>query len=66
MAFDSLDAFFAMGGYGAYVWSAWAVTALAMVGSVLHARLERRGLLRDLERRARREAANPRTDRDAS
>jgi|TARA_B100000700_G_scaffold91145_2_gene102758 heme exporter protein D len=66
MAFDSLDAFFAMGGHGAYVWSAWAVTALAMVGSVAHARIERRGLLRDLERRARREAATPRKNRDAS
>lgn len=66
MAFDSLDAFFAMGGYGAYVWSAWAVTALALVGSVVHARVERRALLRDLERRARRESATQRKGRDAS
>lgn len=66
MAFDSLGAFFAMGGYGGYVWSAWAVTALAMVGSVVHARIERRGLLRDLERRARRESATQRKGRDAS
>ncbi|WP_192035383.1 heme exporter protein CcmD [Halomonas sp. YLGW01] len=66
MAFDSLDAFFAMGGHGAYVWAAWAVTALAMAGSVMHARAERRRLLRDLRRRVRRDTATGRTDRHAS
>ncbi|WP_458524782.1 heme exporter protein CcmD [Onishia taeanensis] len=66
MAFDSLAAFFAMGGHGVYVWSAWALTVLAMGGSVMHAGGERRRLLRDLQRRARREAAPQRTDCDAS
>lgn len=55
MAFDSLHAFLMMGGYAPYVWSAWGVTALLLVGSVWHARLERRQLLRDLQRRNRRE-----------
>lgn len=54
MAFDSLSAFLAMGGHGVYVWSAWGVTGLLLVGVVLHARAERRALLRDLRRRARR------------
>jgi heme exporter protein D len=55
MAFDSLSAFLAMGGHGPYVWSAWGLTALLLVGVVVHARAERRALLRDLRRRARRE-----------
>ncbi|TDR54293.1 heme exporter protein D [Halomonas ventosae] len=54
MAFDSLSAFLAMGGHGVYVWAAWGVTGLLLVGVVLHARAERRALLRDLRRRARR------------
>ncbi|QJQ95170.1 MULTISPECIES: heme exporter protein CcmD [Halomonadaceae] len=55
MAFDSLEAFFAMGGHAPYVWSAWAMTAVLMLGAVIHARAERRRLIRDLQRRERRE-----------
>ncbi|MEQ6917118.1 heme exporter protein CcmD [Halomonas aquatica] len=55
MAFDSLSAFLAMGGHGVYVWAAWGLTGLLLVGVVIHARAERRALLRDLRRRARRE-----------
>ncbi|MDZ7854400.1 MAG: heme exporter protein CcmD [Halomonas sp.] len=55
MAFDSLSAFLTMGGHGAYVWASWGVTALLLLGVVLHARFERRALLRDLRRRVRRE-----------
>ncbi|APX91938.1 heme exporter protein CcmD [Halomonas sp. 1513] len=55
MAFASLQDFFAMGGHAPYVWSAWAVTALLLLGSVVYARAERRQLIRDLQRRERRE-----------
>ncbi|MBF8222324.1 MULTISPECIES: heme exporter protein CcmD [Halomonadaceae] len=55
MAFDSFQDFLAMGGHAPYVWAAWALTAVLLVGSVLHARAERRQLLRELKRRARRE-----------
>ncbi|MBD3894615.1 heme exporter protein CcmD [Halomonas sp. ML-15] len=55
MAFASLQEFFAMGGHAPYVWSAWAVTAVLLLGSVVHARIERRQLIRDLQRRERRE-----------
>ncbi|MGM0535111.1 MAG: heme exporter protein CcmD [Pseudomonadota bacterium] len=55
MAFDSLSAFLAMGGHGVYVWASWGVTLLLMAGTVVHARVERRALLRDLRRRARRD-----------
>ena len=55
MAFDSLSALLAMGGHAPYVWSAWGLTAALLVGSVAHARAERRRLFRELQRRNRRE-----------
>ncbi|SDJ16407.1 heme exporter protein CcmD [Billgrantia gudaonensis] len=55
MAFDSFQAFLAMGGHAPYVWAAWAVTLALLVGSGLHARVEHRRTLRDLARRVRRE-----------
>ncbi|WP_018918027.1 heme exporter protein CcmD [Vreelandella zhanjiangensis] len=59
MAFSSFSAFLAMGGHAPYVWAAWGVTALLMIASVGHARMERRLLIRDLKRRARRETTRP-------
>ncbi|WP_445156763.1 heme exporter protein CcmD [Halomonas sp. E14] len=55
MAFDSFTEFFAMGGHAPYVWASWGVTAVLLLGLVLHARAERRQLLRQLKRRMRRE-----------
>ncbi|MCH4562032.1 heme exporter protein CcmD [Halomonas sp. EGI 63088] len=55
MAFASFNEFLAMGGHGPYVWTSWAVTAALLGGIVIHARSERRQLLRNLQRRARRE-----------
>ncbi|MFO7646708.1 MULTISPECIES: heme exporter protein CcmD [Halomonas] len=55
MAFESFNEFIAMGGHAPYVWAAWAATAALLVAIVLHARAERRQLLRNLQRRARRE-----------
>ncbi|MDR5892115.1 MULTISPECIES: heme exporter protein CcmD [Halomonas] len=55
MAFESLNEFFAMGGHAPYVWAAWGVTAGLLIVIVLHARAERRLLLRNLQRRVRRE-----------
>ncbi|PMR76091.1 heme exporter protein CcmD [Billgrantia endophytica] len=56
MAFDTLQDFFAMGGHAPYVWAAWGVTAALLLGTVIHARAERRQLLRQLARRVRRES----------
>ncbi len=56
MAFESFNEFIAMGGHAPYVWAAWAATAGLMIAIVLHARAERRQLLRNLQRRVRREA----------
>ncbi|MDX5379166.1 MAG: heme exporter protein CcmD [Halomonas sp.] len=56
MAFDTFQEFLAMGGHARYVWSAWGLTAVLLLGAVLHARFERRQLMRQLKRRLRREA----------
>ncbi|GAB2780003.1 hypothetical protein GCM10027040_02540 [Halomonas shantousis] len=55
MAFESFSQLVAMGGHASYVWSAWGLSAGLLVASVVHARLERRRLIRDLQRRNRRE-----------
>ncbi|SFH52795.1 heme exporter protein CcmD [Modicisalibacter xianhensis] len=55
MAFESLTALLAMGGHAPYVWSAWGVAAALLIVSVAHARAERRQLIRELQRRNRRE-----------
>lgn len=54
MAFASLNEFLGMGGHAPYVWAAWCVTAAMMLGAVIHAKVERRSLIRDLKRRERR------------
>lgn len=55
MAFSSFSEFLAMGGHAPYVWSAWGVTALLLLATVWHARVEQRQLLKGLKRRARRQ-----------
>lgn len=55
MAFETFADFFAMGGHAPYVWASWGVTAVLLVALVLHARAERRQLLRHMKRRMRRE-----------
>lgn len=55
MAFSSFSEFLAMGGHAPYVWSAWGVTALLLLATVWHARVEQRQLLKGLKRRTRRQ-----------
>lgn len=45
--------FLAMGGYGFYVWGAYSVTALLMIGEIVLVRRRRRQLLTRLARIAR-------------
>jgi len=47
MTWGSAENFFAMGGYGLYVWGSYAVTALLMVGEPLLAAHRRRRALRE-------------------
>jgi heme exporter protein D len=47
LAWQSWSDFFAMGGYGLYVWGSFAVTAAVMLGEVWSLRAARRALVRD-------------------
>jgi heme exporter protein D len=51
----SLDTFLTMGGYGAFVWPAYAVTLVVLIGNVFAARSSHRRALSDALRRAARE-----------
>ena len=57
MAFDNLQQFIAMGGYGLYVWLSIGVTLVGIIGIALSNVLERRQLVRKVnaerQRRAR-------------
>ena len=46
LVWNSWSDFFAMGGYGLYVWGSFAVTAAVMLGEVLALRASRRTLAR--------------------
>ena len=49
---EQVSSFFGMGGYGAFVWSSYAITALVMIGlavSSLCSLRERQRLLQQLE-----------------
>ena len=50
MNWGSWNEFFAMGGYGFYVWGAYAVTLVVMLGEVLLVRARAVAARRDLER----------------
>ncbi len=49
MYFQSWADFFAMGGHGPYVWSAYALVLASVVGLHLYARLRHRALTRQLQ-----------------
>lgn len=53
MSWESVDAFFAMGGYGLYVWGSYAVTLLVLAIEVVMLRTKRRNVLNQLRGAAR-------------
>ena len=53
MTWNSAAEFFAMGGYGLYVWTSYAVCAACMLAEPLLARHRHRQSLRDAARQAR-------------
>ena len=55
MAFEDLAAFLHMRGHWPYVWSAYGVTLLVLLGNLLYPLLERRLFLADEMRRHRRQ-----------
>lgn len=54
-AFSSWQAFFAMGGYGFFVWMAACITLISLSGLVIHTVLQRKKLLAEIRRRQLRE-----------
>jgi heme exporter protein D len=50
MIWESWDAFWAMGGYGLYVWGSFAMTAVCVVGEIWLLRRHRRLSLATLRR----------------
>lgn len=54
-AFLSWSDFFAMGGYAFFVWLAVTLTLVPLLMLIVHIRLQRRALLRDIERLESRE-----------
>ncbi|MRS88897.1 heme exporter protein CcmD [Enterobacteriaceae bacterium RIT714] len=54
-AFKYWSEFFAMGGYGLYIWLAVVLTLLALAGLILHTCMQRRAILQAIRRSHSRE-----------
>ena len=55
MYFDSINDFFAMGGYAGYVWSAYAISFLSMLWILFSSLTTKRRLLREIKNKMARE-----------
>lgn len=51
----SLQSFLYMGGYAAYVWPAYGITAVVLIGNLVWPVLQRKQLLRQISLREKRE-----------
>ena len=58
MYFDSVSSLIAMDGHGAFVWSAYGITAVVLVALLVAPMRRRRRLMAELKGEARRAAAN--------
>ena len=56
MQFESWSAFWDMGGYGFFVWLAFAVTFISMLGLVIQSFMEKNSLQNDVEQNHARKA----------
>ena len=57
MIWESASAFWAMGGYGLYVWGSFSMTALVMIGEAWWAKHAQRQAIRQLQTTAALDAA---------
>jgi heme exporter protein D len=55
MFFDSFSDFFAMGGHALYVWSAYGIAAVLIVGNIFAPIIKRKQIITQQARRLRRE-----------
>lgn len=51
MQFDSLQAFIEMGGHGVYVWAAYSVAAIVIIGLSIQPGMKRRAVLKAIKMR---------------
>jgi len=56
---ESIEAFFAMGGYGRYVWGSYAVTLALIALEIVMLRVRRKNILKELRQAARRREIAP-------
>lgn len=61
MYFDSWQAFWAMGKYGAYVWSSFGVFGLVMLGLALHIFWQRKRLIANIRAEQASSSSTPRS-----
>ena len=66
MYFESLSAALAMDGHGAYVWSAYLIAFLSIIGLVLQPRRKQRAIMRQIAGEHRRREAQAATERGDS
>jgi heme exporter protein D len=59
---NALQTFFAMGGYAAYVWPAYAVFFIVLIADTVAPRLRRRRILGELRARLARQSARQERD----
>lgn len=55
MAFDSLADFFAMGGYGFYVWLSYGITFIALLVLIVNSIARKKDIFKNVEQRLSRE-----------
>jgi len=55
MAFENVADFIAMGKHGAYVWSAYGISALVIAANIVAPILRKRTLQQDIQRKIKRE-----------
>ena len=55
MAFNSISEFFAMGGYGFYVWLSYGITLLSLIILVITSMAKKKKILKSVEQRLSRE-----------
>jgi len=55
MQFDSINAFFNMGGYGFYVWLSYGSSALFLISLILLSRINNQNVIKKIAQRQKRE-----------
>ncbi len=66
MYFDSVSAALAMGGHGAFVWSAYLISTLVVIATLLGPWRRQRKFLQQLAARIKRETIHSDTDKEST